>query len=81
MGCQRLLGGAELLGERHADDGEIADHLAARLLLDLVDEALRRPGGVGTLTRSHSPSNRPGMAAYSSGLMVTMPVTCLMVPS
>ena len=35
----------------------------------------------GKLPRSHSPSNCFGIASYSSGVMLTMPVTWLTLPS
>ena len=35
----------------------------------------------GKLARSHSPSNRDGIASYSSWVMVTIPVTWLTLPS
>jgi hypothetical protein len=35
----------------------------------------------GKLPRSHSPSNRDGIASYSSALMLTTPVTWLTLPS
>ena len=35
----------------------------------------------GKFARSHAPSNRGGIASYSSALMLTIPVTWLTLPS
>ena len=76
----RVAGPVEV--QRDPDDLEVADDLAVRLLLDLVDEAVHRlRRRRGSCSRSHSPSNRGGIASYSSAVMLTMPVTWLTLPS
>ena len=49
--------------------------------LDLVDEAVHRFGDSGKLSRSQGPSNCGGIAANSSAVIVTMPVTWVTLPS
>ena len=50
--------------ERYPDDLEVAEDLAVRLLLDLVDEAVHRLGDAGKVAReATAPSNRGGIAS------------------
>ena len=67
--------------QRYPDDLEVAEYLAVCFLLDLGDGPVHRLGDLGKVARSHSPSNRDGIASYSWALMLMTPVTWLTLPS
>ena len=83
-GCQPLTVGRVARAvevQRYPHDLEVAEDLAFGLPLDLLDDRSIDRATSGALSRSHSPSNRDGIASYSSALMLTMPVTWLTAPS
>ena len=74
-----LIGDRMQLAYARGVDGQPVDRIERRYI-PLDDSSIDR-ATLGKLPRSHSPSNVDGIAANSSALMFTMPVTWVVAPS